>query len=128
MGQSLGKTCLFGEGLYTLWLCMDLLVMFCQSGTPSHPQSINNATPTSYILDVHMSYLRNPAPEEDNSDDTPHHHHPGSVLAQVSQYNPSPLVFVSPVQSGFLPPKQATMDCNQSRTDPDIVGTEPDHL
>ena len=38
------------------------------------------------------------------------------------------LVFTSPVQSSFLPPKQATVNCNQSRTDPDIVGTEPDHL
>jgi len=38
------------------------------------------------------------------------------------------LVFASPVQSGFLPPKQETMDRNRSRTDPDIVGTEPDHL
>ena len=38
------------------------------------------------------------------------------------------LVFASPVQSGFLPPKLATVDRNQSRTDPDIAGTEPDHL
>ena len=38
------------------------------------------------------------------------------------------LVFTSPVQSGFLPPKQATVDCNWSRTDPDIAGTELDHL
>jgi len=38
------------------------------------------------------------------------------------------LVFTSPVQSGFLPPKRATVNCNRSRTDPDIVGTEPDHL
>jgi len=38
------------------------------------------------------------------------------------------LVFTSLVQSGFLPPKWATMNCNQSRTNPDIVGTEPDHL
>ncbi|KIJ99130.1 hypothetical protein K443DRAFT_102752, partial [Laccaria amethystina LaAM-08-1] len=32
-----------------------------------------------------------------------------------------------PVQSGFLHPKCATVDRNQSRTDPDIVGTGPDH-
>jgi len=38
------------------------------------------------------------------------------------------LVFASPVQSGFLPPKQATMNCKWSKTDPDIVGTKPDHL
>jgi len=38
------------------------------------------------------------------------------------------LVFASPVQSGFLPPKWATVNRNWSRTDPDIVGTEPDHL
>jgi len=38
------------------------------------------------------------------------------------------LVFASPVQSGFLPPKRATVDRNRSRTDPDIMGTEPDHL
>jgi len=38
------------------------------------------------------------------------------------------LVFASPVQSGFLPSKQATMNHNWSRTDPDIVGTKPDHL
>ena len=38
------------------------------------------------------------------------------------------LVFASPVQSGFLPPKRATIDCNRSRTNPDIAGTEPDHL
>ena len=34
----------------------------------------------------------------------------------------SSVVFASPVQSGFLPPKQATVNCNWSRTDPDIVG------
>ena len=28
----------------------------------------------------------------------------------------------------FAPPKRATIDRNQSRTDPDIAGTEPDHL
>ena len=38
------------------------------------------------------------------------------------------LVFASLVQSGFFPPKQTTMNCNWSRTDPDIVGTKPDHL
>ena len=37
-------------------------------------------------------------------------------------------MFASLVQSGFLPPKQAAMNHNWSRTDPDIVGTEPDHL
>ena len=38
------------------------------------------------------------------------------------------LVFAGPVQSGFLPPKRATVDRNQSRTNPDIEGTEPNHL
>ncbi|KIK01573.1 hypothetical protein K443DRAFT_98334, partial [Laccaria amethystina LaAM-08-1] len=38
------------------------------------------------------------------------------------------LVFTSSVQSGFLPPKWATVDRNRSRTDPNIAGTEPDHL
>jgi len=38
------------------------------------------------------------------------------------------IVFTSLVQSGFLPSKQATVDHNRSRTDPDIVGTELDHL
>jgi len=38
------------------------------------------------------------------------------------------VVFASLVQSGFLPPKQATVNCNQSRTDPNIVGTKLDHL
>ncbi|KIK01536.1 hypothetical protein K443DRAFT_98463, partial [Laccaria amethystina LaAM-08-1] len=33
-----------------------------------------------------------------------------------------------PVQSVFLRPKRATMDRNRSRTNPDIAGTEPDHL
>ncbi|EDQ98281.1 uncharacterized protein LACBIDRAFT_304698 [Laccaria bicolor S238N-H82] len=37
-------------------------------------------------------------------------------------------VFASSVQSGFLPPKRATVDRNRSRTDPDIEGTEPNHL
>ncbi|KIJ97247.1 hypothetical protein K443DRAFT_47325, partial [Laccaria amethystina LaAM-08-1] len=38
------------------------------------------------------------------------------------------LCFRSPVQSGFLHPKRATVDRNRSRTDPDIGGTGPDHL
>ncbi|KIK00519.1 hypothetical protein K443DRAFT_100169, partial [Laccaria amethystina LaAM-08-1] len=33
-----------------------------------------------------------------------------------------------PVQSGFLRPKRATVDCNRSRTNPDIAGTGPGHL
>ncbi|KIK04899.1 hypothetical protein K443DRAFT_92220, partial [Laccaria amethystina LaAM-08-1] len=33
-----------------------------------------------------------------------------------------------PVQSGFFHPKRATVDRNQSRTDPDIGGTGADHL
>ncbi|EDR07436.1 uncharacterized protein LACBIDRAFT_298627 [Laccaria bicolor S238N-H82] len=37
-------------------------------------------------------------------------------------------MFASSVQSGFLPPKRATVDRNRSRTDPDIEGTEPNHL
>ena len=51
-----------------------------------------------------------------------------SFLLSLSYYGPLEIVFASPVQSGFLPPKWATIDCNQSRTDPDIAGTEPDHL
>ncbi|EDR01913.1 uncharacterized protein LACBIDRAFT_310411 [Laccaria bicolor S238N-H82] len=38
------------------------------------------------------------------------------------------IVFTSSVQSGFLPPKRATVDRNRSRTNPDIQGTEPNHL
>ncbi|EDR01230.1 uncharacterized protein LACBIDRAFT_333471 [Laccaria bicolor S238N-H82] len=38
------------------------------------------------------------------------------------------LVFKGSVQSGFLPRKRATVDRNRSRTDPDIEGTEPNHL
>ena len=38
------------------------------------------------------------------------------------------LVFAGPVQSGFLPRKRATVDRNRSRTNPDIEGTEPNHL
>ncbi|EDR04126.1 uncharacterized protein LACBIDRAFT_306439 [Laccaria bicolor S238N-H82] len=37
-------------------------------------------------------------------------------------------VFASSVQSGFLPPKRATVDHNRSRTDPDIEGTELNHI
>ncbi|EDR08926.1 uncharacterized protein LACBIDRAFT_326552 [Laccaria bicolor S238N-H82] len=37
-------------------------------------------------------------------------------------------VFKGSVQSGFLPRKRATVDRNRSRTDPDIEGTEPNHL
>jgi hypothetical protein len=48
----------------------------------------------------------------------------GVVMAAVV----SGLVFASSVQSGFLPPKRATVDRNRSRTDPHIAGTEPDHL
>ena len=45
-----------------------------------------------------------------------------------SNDRPKDVVFASPVQSGFLPPKRATVDRNRSRTDPDVAGTEPDHL
>jgi len=38
------------------------------------------------------------------------------------------IVFASLVQSSFLPPKWATVNRNWSRTNPDIGGTEPDHL
>ncbi|EDQ98352.1 uncharacterized protein LACBIDRAFT_303642 [Laccaria bicolor S238N-H82] len=38
------------------------------------------------------------------------------------------VVFTSSVQSGFLPPKHTTMDHNQSRINPDIEGTELNHL
>ncbi|EDR02566.1 uncharacterized protein LACBIDRAFT_309558 [Laccaria bicolor S238N-H82] len=37
-------------------------------------------------------------------------------------------VFKGSVQSGFLPRKRATVDRNRSRTNPDIEGTEPNHL
>jgi hypothetical protein len=40
----------------------------------------------------------------------------------------SVIVFASSVQSGFLPPKRATVDRNRSRTDPHIAGTKLDHL
>jgi hypothetical protein len=46
----------------------------------------------------------------------------------VSHSDERGVVFTGSVQSGFLPLKQATMDCNLSRTDPAIAGTEPDHL
>ena len=37
------------------------------------------------------------------------------------------IVFEGSVQSGFLPPKRATVDRNQSRTDPNIEVTKPNH-
>ena len=46
--------------------------------------------------------------------------------AQVSQS--LALVFEGSVQSSFLPPKCATVDGNQSRTNPNIEGTRPNHL
>ena len=49
-------------------------------------------------------------------------------LVTFPDLSPIELVFAGPVQSSFLPPKWATMDCNQSRTDPDIEGTKPNHL
>jgi hypothetical protein len=51
----------------------------------------------------------------------------GKVIADGSK-ECSQVVFASSVQSGFLPPKRATVDRNRSRTDPNIAGTEPDHL
>jgi hypothetical protein len=43
LGQSPGQNFLFGEGLYTLWLGTDLLVMFWQSGTTlPHHSHIHN--------------------------------------------------------------------------------------
>ena len=47
----------------------------------------------------------------------------GIIVAALSW-----VVFAGPVQSGFLPPKQATVDRNRSRTNPDIEGTKPNHL
>ena len=38
------------------------------------------------------------------------------------------LVFEGSVKSGFLPLKHATVDCNQFRIDPNIEGTELNHL
>ena len=93
MGQSPGKPCSFGDGLYTLWLHTDLLVMFCQSGTNSHIHKQSTRPLPHSILNIHTDYLGNPAPEEDNSDNTQHHCCPGSVPAQVSQHNPSPSLF-----------------------------------
>jgi len=93
MGQSPGKPCSFGDGLYTPWLCTDLLVMFCQSGTNSHVHKQSTRPLPHSILDIHTDYLRNPAPEEDDSDNTQHYHCPGSVPAQVSQHDPSPSLF-----------------------------------
>ena len=46
----------------------------------------------------------------------------------VCQWHLFTLVFAGPVQSGFLPQKRATVDRNQPRTNPDIEGTEPNHL
>ncbi|EDR12475.1 uncharacterized protein LACBIDRAFT_311924 [Laccaria bicolor S238N-H82] len=51
-----------------------------------------------------------------------------SPSAGTINYGLFVLVFASSVQSGFLPPKRATVDRNRSRTDPDIEGTEPNHL
>jgi len=93
MGQSPGKPCSFGDGLYTPWLCMDLLVMFCQSSTNSHVHKQSTRPLPHSILDIHTNYLRNPTLEEDDGDNTQHHHHPGSVPAQVSQDEPSPSLF-----------------------------------
>jgi hypothetical protein len=49
--KSPGKTCWLGEALYMLWLCTDLLVMFCQSGTtlPNNQQCLDNhhSTPST---------------------------------------------------------------------------------
>jgi len=54
--------------------------------------------------------------------------HFGLVTFEAGHVYDSWVVFASLVQSSFFPPKWATIDHNQSRTDPDIVGTEPDHL
>ena len=52
----------------------------------------------------------------------------GCSFVGKSQDEWLPLVFASPVQSGFLPQKWANVDRNRSRINPDIAGTEPDHL
>ncbi|EDR06144.1 uncharacterized protein LACBIDRAFT_300299 [Laccaria bicolor S238N-H82] len=51
---------------------------------------------------------------------------PFSVI--LSKACGSAIVFKGSVQSGFLPRKRATVDRNRSRTNPDIEGTEPNHL
>ncbi|EDR13022.1 uncharacterized protein LACBIDRAFT_322415 [Laccaria bicolor S238N-H82] len=50
------------------------------------------------------------------------------VELTIASVTPGFKVFASSVQSGFLPPKRATVDRNWSRTDPDIQGTELNHL
>ncbi|KAF8223916.1 hypothetical protein L208DRAFT_1314591 [Tricholoma matsutake] len=51
----------------------------------------------------------------------------GAVLITVNCFHWC-VVFESPVQSGFLTSKWGNCNCNWSRTDPDIGGTELDHL
>ncbi|EDQ99183.1 uncharacterized protein LACBIDRAFT_317469 [Laccaria bicolor S238N-H82] len=51
-----------------------------------------------------------------------------AILSMRTKFTFQTTLFAGPVQSGFLPRKQATMDRNRSRTDPDIEGTEPNHL
>ncbi|KIK05242.1 hypothetical protein K443DRAFT_91612, partial [Laccaria amethystina LaAM-08-1] len=56
----------------------------------------------------------------------------GNQMTNDDQCHRSSLLCIlrrdGPVQSGFLHPKRATVDLNRSTTDPDIAGTEPDHL
>ncbi|EDR01482.1 uncharacterized protein LACBIDRAFT_310883 [Laccaria bicolor S238N-H82] len=58
----------------------------------------------------------------------PHHTVEGTHFQQALAPLMAQLVFKGSVQSGFLPRKCATVDRNRSRTDPDIEGTEPNHL
>ncbi|KIK06257.1 hypothetical protein K443DRAFT_89772, partial [Laccaria amethystina LaAM-08-1] len=50
------------------------------------------------------------------------------VVGHATKHLTISTIPMTPVRSGFLRPKRATVDRNRSRTDPDIAGTEPDHL
>ncbi|EDR09083.1 uncharacterized protein LACBIDRAFT_296326 [Laccaria bicolor S238N-H82] len=53
---------------------------------------------------------------------------PAPDHSKSCQWHVVQVVFASSVQSGFLPPKCATVDRNRSRTNPDTDGTESNHL
>jgi len=80
--------------------------------TPSSPGVLGEDIPTSFAALSITSFVPTTSTSPFNS----------NVYFDVY------IVFASLVQSGFLPPKQATMNRNQSMTNPDIVGTKLDHL
>jgi hypothetical protein len=57
-----GKSCWFSEGLYTLWLCTDFGYVLPKWHHFTHPQTINNAAPTTTPTTL-TNYLRKPTPE-----------------------------------------------------------------